>query len=352
MKIVEMHGESRVGLVNAPVPEPHDNWVVVKVTASTICGTEARTYQYGDSVFSSHSYNSGHEAAGIVWKAGPTAKVAEGARVAVLAHMGEQCGNCIHCYQGLWLLCPNIAEGGEKYLGTHAQYIARPDSHCIPIPDDVSFEMASILVDAVGTPYRAIRRLGVNGLDTVLITGLGPLGASASIICERLGARVIASEPAEFRRRHAHEYGVEVVLDPMSDDVLAQVMELTDGRGVDVALDFTGYAEPQVLCLDAAKVGGAVGFIGLKYDETPDGPVPRPTPVTVAGHLLPKELTLIGSWSITPQELLELIELVQRGLPLEQLITHRFGIDEAQEAYETAFNQRGCKVIIDPWGES
>ena len=349
MKIVEMYGDSRVGVVEAPEPDVRDNWVVVKVLASTICGTEARSYHYGGRSFNSHFYNSGHEAAGIVWKAGPQAKIAEGTRVAVIAHMGEQCGQCWFCHQGLWLLCTNQTEGGEEYLGTHSQFISRPDSHCLPMPDRVPFEIGSILVDAVGTPYRAIRRLGVNGFDTVLITGLGPLGASAAIICEKLGARVIASEPAAFRRSLAGEFGVDVAIDPVSEDALEQVMELTDGRGVDVALDFTGYADPQMLCLDAAKVGGAVGLIGLKYDETPEGPVPRPTPVTVAGHLLPKELTLIGSWSVAPHEMLELFELVQQGLPVEKLITHRFAIDDSQEAYETAFNQRGCKVIIDPW---
>ena len=348
MKIVEMYGESRVGVIDISEPQPRDNWVVVKVVSSSICGTEARTYHV-DGISQGHAYNSGHEAAGIVWKAGPTARIAEGARVAVLPNMGEQCGNCTYCYQGLWLLCSNLTPAGEDFFGTHAQYILRPDSHCIPMPDDVPFEIGSILVDAVGTPYRAIRRLAVDAFDTVLVTGLGPLGAAASIICHALGARVIASEPSDYRRSLAEEYGVDLAINPDAEDPLARVMELTSGRGVDIAMDFTGYSDPQVLCLDAARVGGAVGFIGLKYDETPDGPVPRPTPVTVAGHLLPKELTLIGSWSLTPTELLELFELVQNGLPVEKLVTHRFGIDEAQEAYETAFNQRGGKVIIDPW---
>ena len=349
MKAVEMYGDSRVEVIDIPEPEVRDNWVIVKVIASTICGTELRSYRHGERDFNSHSYNSGHEAAGVVVKTGPAAKIAEGTRVAVIAHMGEQCGQCWYCHQGLWLLCTDLTEGGEEYLGTHTQYISRPDTHCIPMPDDVPFEIGSILVDAVGTPYRAIRRLGVNGFDTVLITGLGPLGASAAIICERLGARVIATEPAEFRRSMARDYGVDVAIDPISEDALERVMELTDGRGPDVAFDFTGYTEPQMLCVDAVRVGGRVGFIGLKFDETPDGPVPRPTPITVAGHLLPKELTLIGSWSVAPHEMLELFELVQQGLPVEKLITHRFSIDEAQEAYETAFNQRGCKVIIDPW---
>ncbi len=348
MKIVEMYGQERVAVVDIPQPQPHDNLVLVKVISSTICGTEARSFQV-DGARDGGMMNSGHEGAGIVVKAGPTARLAEGTRVTVLPDLGVRCGNCVHCHRGEWLLCLNPTEYGLDWRGTHSQYILRPDDYCIPIPDDLSFELASLLVDAVGTPYRAIRRLGVDGFDTVLVTGLGPLGAAASIICRALGARVIATEPSEFRRSRSVEYGVDVAIDPNAEDALARVMQLTDGRGVDVALDFTGYTEPQMLCLDAARRSGSVGFIGLKYDETADGPVPRPTPVTVAGHLLPKELTLIGSWSVSPQELLELIELVQHGLPIERLITHRFSIDQAQQAYETAFNQLGCKVIIDPW---
>ncbi len=348
MKIVEMYGGEQVGVAEIPAPEPSGDLVLVKVLSSTICGTELRSWQV-DGAAEGGMMNSGHEGAGVVVQAGPQARLTEGTRVTVLPDLGVKCGNCVHCHRGEWLLCLNPGEYGLDWRGTHSQYILRPDSYCIPIPDDLSCELASLLVDAVGTPYRAIRRLGVDGFDTVLITGLGPLGAAASIICHALGARVIATEPSEYRRARSGEYGVALAIDPNAEDALTRVMALTGGRGVDIALDFTGYTEPQLLCLDAARRRGAVGFIGLKYDETPDGPVPRPTPVTVAGHLLPKELTLIGSWSVSPQELLELIELVQNGLPIERLITHRFSINDAQQAYETAFNQLGCKVIIDPW---
>ncbi len=350
MKIVEMLGERRVVVVELPEPEPRDDFVVVKVMASTICGTEARTYHDSRSPDYAH-YNSGHEATGIVWKTAPGARIDEGTRVAIHCDLGQHCGRCANCYRGAWLLCLDPRPIISDWRGTHAQYILRRESECMALPDDVPFEIGSTLVDCAGTPYRGIRRLGVDGFDTVLITGLGPLGSAAAIICHALGATVIATEPAEYRLARAAEYGVDHPINPNDGDALAQVMSLTAGRGVDVAIDFTGYTEPQMLCLDGVRSGGAVGFLGLKYDDTPDGPVPRPTPVTVAGHLLPKELTLIGSWCVGPDEYLQLVELVQKGLPLERLITHRFSIDDAAAAFDTTFTQQGTKIIIDPWLE-
>ena len=351
MKLVEMLGDRRVDVVDAPEPTPRDDLVVVKVMASTICGTEARSYQFGNE--SEESYrNAGHEAAGIVWKTAPGVRIAEGARVAIHPDLAQRCGRCANCYRGVWLLCLNPRPIPGDWHGAHAQFILRSEEHCLALPDDIPFEIGAALVDCVGTPYRGIRRLGVDAFDTVLITGLGPLGAAAAILCRALGARIIATEVSEYRRSRAADFGVDHAIDPQHEDALARIMQITDNRGVDVAMDFTGLTEPQLLCLDAARSGGSVGFLGLKYDETPDGPVPRPTPVTVAGHLLPKELTLIGSWNVTPDQYLELVELVRGGLPVERLITHRYAIDDAAAAFDTAFSAQGVKVVIDPWAET
>ena len=122
---------------------------------------------------------------------------------------------------------------------------------------------------------------------------------------------------------------------------------------MDKAIDFTGYPEPQNLCLDATRGGGAVGFLGLKYEPGTVGTVGRgrPTPVRVLDQLLLKEMTLISSWCVTPDQVLELFDLVREGLPVDRLITHRFGIDDAATAYETTFGGPGTKVMIDPWAE-
>ena len=349
MKIVQFHGDRRVSVGETPDPEPSDGLAVIKIVSSTICGTEFGMYtgqrDIGD------NWNGGHEATGIVWKTAPGSRLKEGARVAIYPNFGQRCGKCENCYRGVWLRCRNPGPRPHGVFGAHAEFALRPEECCLDLPDDISFDQGALLVDCVGTPYRGIRRLGVDAFDTVLITGLGPLGAAAAILCRALGARIIATEVNDARLDRAPDFGVDHAINPTREDALARVMELTDGRGVDVAMDFTGLPEPQNLCLDAARSGGRVGFLGVKWDSSPEGPVPKVTPVTVAGQLLMKELTLISSWNVSPDQLLELMELVRKGLPIDRLITHRFGIDDAATAYETTFGGPGTKVMIDPWAE-
>ena len=351
MKIVQFHGDRRVSVEEAPEPEPSDGLAVIKVISSTICGTELAMYT--DLTALDGMLNGGHEATGIVWKTAPGSRLKEGARVAIYPDLGDRCGKCANCYRGVWLRCQNLGPRPEGVVGAHAQFAVRREDCCIELPDDISFEQGALLVDCVGTPYRGIRRLGVNGFDTVLITGQGPLGASAAMLCRRLGARIIATEVNDARLDRAPHFGVDHAINPTREDPLARVMELTGGQGVDKAIDFTGFPEPQNLCLDATRGGGAVGFLGLKYEPGTVGTVGRgrPTPVRVLDQLLLKEMTLISSWCVTPDQLLELFDLVREGLPIDRLITHRFGIDDAATAYETTFGGPGTKVMIDPWAE-
>ena len=349
MKTVQMLGGKQMEVVEVPEPEPGDDLVVVKVMASTICGTEAESYQ-GEAAFPARYQNAGHEAAGVVWRTDTASGVREGDRVAIYAMNGQECGRCRQCLAGNWILCLDRSRRHAGFAGTHAQFVLRREQMCFPLPESVSFEVGAVLLDCVGTPYRAIKRLGVSGRDTVLITGMGPVGAAAAMICRFLGARVIAAEVRAERLALATKLGVDYALNPASDDVLERVREVTEGRGVEVAIDCTGLAGPQVQCLDAATTGGRVALVGVKWERTPEGRRPATTPVRVADHLLQKELTLIGSWYLSPSDYPEVLGLVERGLPVESLITHRFGIGEASAAFGASFDGGGTKVIIDPWG--
>lgn len=354
MKSVQMLGDKQLEVREAPEPEPRDESVVVKIMASTICGTEYLAYR-GESASNPRRMNRGHEAAGIVWKTPPGSTLKEGDRVTLYAQGAVECGRCVHCLAGNPILCTDNAPEPVDFMGTHAQYVLRHQTKCLPLPDTVSFEVGAIITDAVGTPYRAVKRLGVSGRDTVLITGMGPIGSAAAMICQFLGARVIAVEIREDRRAHAKQRGVDHVIDPSSADALAAVRELTDGLGPDVAIDCTGIAEPQVLCLDAVATQGRVGLVGLKWTNTDvDGELtklrPTVTPLRVADHVLTKEITIVGSWYLSPADYLGVLDLVERRLPVESMITHRFGIDDAAEAFAKSFDGGGTKVIINPWG--
>lgn len=196
--------------------------------------------------------------------------------------------------------------------------------------------------DGIGTPYRAIRRLGVKAGDTVLITGAGPIGAAAAVISKFRNARVIVVDVNDYRLEQAKTNGADHVFNPTRDDVLDRVREITGGRGADAAIECSGNEAAQVQCLDAARACGSVAFLGIKNETVP---------VNMTQHFVLKELTLIGSWACTVPEHFEIVELIQRGMPIDGTITHRFSMDDAPEALNTFFDGEGVKIAIHPWGE-
>ena len=228
----------------------------------------------------------------------------------------------------------------QRFPSTHSQYELIREDCCLPIPDDLPFNTAALIDDCLGTPYRGIKRLGLNATDTVLITGVGPIGAAATIISKFFNARVIAVEVNDLRLEHISQYGVEHIINPLKRDVRKKVKEITKNKGVDVAIECSGMEEAQVECLDAVKSLGRVVFLGIKSETTT---------INVLRHFILKEITVTGSGSCRPNEHPEIIEMIQNGLPAERLITHRFKIDDAPTAFKTFFNGESVKVIINPW---
>jgi len=338
MKTVHMLGNGKVEILDLPEPEPYDNFVVVKIMSSTICGTEYTSY-FGNVPLPS---NSGHEAAGIVWNTDDARYVKKGDRVSIYPTMYYICHQCPACLSGDWLHCQNFKwpKPNQKYPGNHSQYVLVREDICLSIPDDISFEAGALLDDCFGTPYQAIKRLQVNAFDTVLITGVGPIGAAAVMLSKFLNANVIAVDINDMRLEHVSHYGVEHIINPTKEDVLKTVRKLTNKKGVDVALECSGIEEAQIQCLEAVKPRGRVAFLGIKSESTK---------INVLQHFILKDLTVIGSWAMIPNMHSELVELVRRGLPIEKIITHRFKIEDAASAFEAFFSGEAVKVSINPW---
>jgi len=215
-----------------------------------------------------------------------------------------------------------------------------PEYLCLPIPDNMPVNVGAMIDDCIGTPYRAIKRIGVTGSDTVFITGAGPIGAATTVIVKFLNGRIIIVDPNEYRLEEARRNGADYVFNPEKNDVLARVRELTDNKGADIAIDCSGVAAAQIQCLEVVRSGGRVAFLGIRSETTP---------INIPLHCIPKELTIIGSWASTPQEHMEIVALLSRGMPIEKLITHRFGIDAAQTAFDTFFAGKAVKVAINLW---
>jgi propanol-preferring alcohol dehydrogenase len=325
-----MLGRERVEVIDRPEPEPAGDRVVVRVMASALCGSERHAYAGPEP----RAGNGGHEAAGVVVAADAARHCRVGDRVLVFA--ASPCGRCRHCLAGRWILCR--ARVPAPTGGMHAQLALVRDDLCFAIPGDLSFEQAALLSDVLGTPFRALRRLGASALDTVLITGQGPVGLAATMLCRFLGARVLAADINDYRLERAAAAGATRVVNPLREDIRSAALELTDGEGADLALECSATADGAAACVAAVRTAGRVAFIGLTGPVTLD----------ITAQLILRDLQLIGSWYSDPADLAELASIVRRGLDLSPLVTHRYGIEEAGEAFATFFGGRSAKVILEP----
>ncbi len=338
MKTVRMLGNKQSEVIDVPDPEPKDDLVVVKMMSSVVCGTEHTAYHAPAAV--PIDGGSGHEGAGVIWKTDRATRVKEGDRVTIFPSffVFENCHRCTACATGDWEHCAH-PKPRRSTMGTHSQYMLVPEYVCQPIPDDVPFDTGAMIDDCIGTPYRAIRRMGIQAGDDVLITGAGPVGAAAAIIAKFRNARVIVVDVNDYRLEQALGNGADHIFNPEKEDVLAKVREIT-GAGVDAAVECSGMDAAQGQCLDAARAHGKVAFLGIKNQTVS---------VNMSQHFVLKELTLIGSWACTVPEHFEIVDLIQRGMPINRIITHRYTMDQAPDAIKTFFDGKSVKAAIHPW---
>jgi len=325
MKSVKMLGEGKVEIVERPKPEPKDDWAVVQIKVSAICGSERGMYEEGA------KYNFGHEACGEIVEVDSPTKVQVGQRVVLFS--GAFCGTCPECMSGRAIMCRNM----QWQNGYHNEFAALPERCLLPLPDDIPYDVGALLGDALGTPYRAIKRLGVNGSHTVALFGLGPIGLSALLLCKWEGARVIAFEVHPDRIELGKELGADVVVDASKGDLVQAVMEYTEGEGADIALDCSGNADAESAAVACVGRGGKIAFVGENAGTIPISP---------SEQFIRRELTLIGSWYFALDEYPEMVKLVQSGLPLSRIITHRFRLDAAQEAFDLFMSGQTGKVLF------
>ena len=320
-----MLGEGKVEVVERPKPAPQDDWAVVRIRASAICGSERKSYLEGA------TYNAGHEACGEIVEVDPPSQTDLGKKV--VPYAAVFCGSCPECLSGRAVMCRNV----QWLDGYHAEFVALPRRCLLPLPEDIPFDLGALLGDALGTPYRAIKRLGVDGSHTVAVFGLGPIGLSAVLICKWRGAPVIAIEVNPTRIELAHDLGADAVVDASKNDPVRSVIELTDGLGADVAIECSGDEKAESAALDCTRSGGKVAFLGENHGTIPISP---------SEQFLRKELTLIGSWYFALDDYPEMVQLLQSGLPLSRIVTHRFRLDDAQEAFDLFMSGNSGKVVF------
>jgi L-iditol 2-dehydrogenase len=180
----------------------------------------------------------------------------------------------------------------------------------------------------------------VDALDTILITGLGPVGLGAVVNAAYRGARIIAMDAVPYRADYARRLGAEAVLDPTDPQALQAVMELTGGLGVDKALDCSGNARAERFCLDAVRRRGQVAFVGECND---------PLEIKVSPDLLRKGIAVHGSWHYNLNLYPQVMQVIQRSPVAAELISHAFPMSRAQQALALSATHETAKIMLHPW---
>ena len=337
MKKAVISGERKAELVDVPDPKAIQDWALVKVHAAPMCTEYKAFVGPGKSAFL------GHEAAGEVVEVAQPCRVNVGDRVVVMPMY--PCGKCALCVSGDFIHCQhgyNFAEftGSSEGSATYAQYLLKPSWLLPSIPDGVSYEHGSLACCALGPSFGACERMGLSALDTVLITGAGPVGLGAVVNAQFRGARIIVAESLPYRVDKAKQLGAEVVVDPTTDDVAAQVQDLTNGVGVDKALDCSGTVAAHRLCIDSARRRGHVAIVGECSQETP---------IKGSEDMIRKGITLHGIWHYNLSCFPGVMKVIQHSSVIAQLISHVFPMSRIQDAFEVSASRDCAKIILKPW---
>ena len=340
MRGVVFLGDRKLAIQDFPDPAPGPGDVIIAIKASGMCGSDLNHYRAPASEMASRpAVIAGHEPCGVVAALGagvPLEFTSIGARV--MNHHYKGCGRCKHCRVGWSQLC----RAGTTVYGItapcgHAAFMRVPASTLVPLPDELSFAEGAAISCGTGTAYQALKRIDVSGRDTLALFGQGPVGLSATMLGHAMGARVIAVDLADERLALAKQFGADAVVNSSRIDPVAAIHDLTHGEGAEATMDCTGVSDARVAAVRSAGTWGRVAFVG-------EGGT---TAFDVSRHLLRRQLTIHASWTFSAVGQAECARfIVDRKLPLESLLTHRFTLEEADAAYRAFDKQTTGKGVF------
>jgi len=339
--LVKAKPEEGIWMSDEPVPQIGPDDVLIKIRKTAICGTDIHIYNWDDWA-QKHVPTPmvvGHEYAGeIVEVGGNVKRVKVGQRVSGEGHVVGDKSRAVRA--GRFHLDPETRGIGVDAPGAFAEYLKLPAFNVVPLPEAVTDELGSIL-DPLGNAVHTALKFDLIGED-VLITGAGPIGIMAAAIARHVGARHVVLTDINTHRLHlASQVAPNIRTVDVSQEDLKDVMhELKMSEGFDVGLEMSG-AEPAFKSmLDNMIMGGKIAMLGLPA---------KPIPVDF-GQLVLKAITLKGVYG---REMFEtwykMIAMLESGLDVSRVITHRYGADEFQKGFDAMRSGKSGKVILD-WG--
>ena len=348
MKAAVFQGVGRIALEERPVPEVGPSDALLRITLTTICGTDVHILRGEYPVAPGRIV--GHEPVGAIAALGSAVTGYHvGQRVIVGAI--TPCGQCNSCLSGHLSQCQGRAMGGWRFGNTidgcQAEFALVPNAmaNLAPIPDHLSDEQVLMCPDIMSTGFGGIENGRVAIGDAVAVFAQGPIGLCATAGARLSGAaRIIVVDRLPERLALAQSLGADHIIDSSAQDPIATILELTSGRGVDVAVEALGRQETFESCLRVLKPGGVVSSLGVY-----SGKLTLPVDAFAAGlgdHRIVTTLCPGGK-----ERMRRLMSILETGrLDLRPLVTHRFALDNIEEAYQLFANQRDAviKVAIAP----
>ncbi len=336
--LVKARAEPGLWMERVPVPEAGPGEVLIRVRKSAICGTDVHIWKWDE--WSARTVPVpmvvGHEFCGEIVDMGAAAtKYRIGQRVAGEGHI--VCGTCRNCRAGRGQLCRNTKGVGVQRPGSFAEYLVLPESNVVPVPDDIPDEIAAIF-DPLGNAVHTALSFDLVGED-VLVTGAGPIGIMGALVASRVGARkVVITDLSPYRLALARRMGLRHVVDAGREDLGDVMRDLGMTEGFDVGLEMSGAAPAMRDMIDRMNNGGRIALLGI-----------APTEFAVDwNRIIFKMLTVKGIYGREMYETwYKMIALVQSGLDLTGLITHRIGIDDFVEGFAAMLSGEAGKVVMD-----
>lgn len=327
MRGVRFLGNSKVEITELPDPKVGEGDVLVKVKASAICGSEMGSYRGPNPM----SGNPGHEVMGVVADPNGSKRFREGDRVGVATIQG--CGNCFWCLQGK----PDFCKEASGINNTHSEFVVSKDIWLHPLADDIDDATGVLLSgDGMGVPYGASMRAGISPGDVNCVFGVGPVGLGVTLVQTFTGSRVIAVDINPHRLELAKHTGAwKTINSAETKDLRSALLELTSGLGPNKCFECCGKQDTLDVALDVTIPEGIVVIIGGGQQS-----------INPQRLVFRKNMKLMGNWVCHFSDFSGMVNMVRDGLQASRIVTIRFPLEQADEAYRRFSEGLEGKVIL------
>ena len=348
MKAVVFKGKDQIAVEEVPKPTPRAGEAVIRITTTTICGTDVHIVRGEYPV--KPGLVLGHEPVGVIEQLGAGLEETYTVGQRVIVGAITPCGQCFYCFNGVHSQCGGALGGwrfGNTINGAWAEYLLVPDARAnlAPIPTELTDEDVMLCPDIFSTGLSGAESANIKVGDSVAVFAQGPIG-----LCATLGARlkgaslIIGIDSVAPRLEVARRFGANITLNINDGDTVPEIKRLTEGRGVDVAIEALGRQETFENALRSVRPGGTLSSLGVY-----SGKLVAPYEAFYAGLGDQKIVTTLCPGG--KERMRRLMAMIaSRRVDLTSLVTHQFALDDIEEAFELFSHQRDgvLKVALYP----